>query len=407
MAVGSNRHGKDRAHRKRRASVWVLALWAMAAAAHAGAFAPGPGQGTIKYASDNGRYEIGLGGRIQFDGAWYENDDRGKDNIGGTELRRVRLAISGRLDDWRYVIDYDLSGDRPVGQAISLSRPWGPGRVTFGQIKPFFSLEYLTDDLWATMQERAWLSDTMAPGYRYGVQYIVSTPHWVHGANLYNQANTDSDRNDGHGAALRTVWLPLQQPGRLLHLGIDATHDRYGKSSEGRYPGVGASLRLAGHLSDQSRFNLVRLDNGREVEADKYVVEFAYSQGPLHLQSELGRARYRDAAQAARLRTGYLAAGWFITGESRGYDRSLARFARTDPASSAGAWELALRYDYARGEQEGRDIETTARTLGVNWYINKNLRATLDYIHGQAEDRAGRAVLDKTNAITCRLQLAF
>lgn len=358
-------------------------------------------------ASDDGNYTFGIHGRVQFDGGWFDNDDRGSDNVSGTELRRVRLAISGKFDDWSYLVDYDFAGGDITGQTITISHALGPGSISIGQIKPFFSLEYTTDDLWASMQERSWISDTMAPGYRYGTQWVGNTRHWVYGVNLYNESNTDSDKNDGIGASGRVVWLPLEQEDGVLHLGADVMRDQYGKGPDGDYVGYSNAVRAAGHLSDQSKFTLVKLADGREVDINKYVGEFAYSRGPFYVQSEYGHADYDDGAQDADLDTGYAIVGWFLTGQSRGYDAKKARFTRPDNIGEGGAWELALRYDMAHGKQDASDIKVEATSLGVNWYASRNVLFRLDLIHSEAKDRLANAILDKTNAVTGRVQIAF
>lgn len=358
-------------------------------------------------ASDDGQYTFGVHGRIQFDGGWFDNDGRGVDNASGTELRRVRLAVSGRFGDWSYLVDYDFANDKPVGQTIAISHALGPGAISVGQIKPFYSLEYTTDDLWSSLQERSWVADTQALGYRYGTQWVGDTRHWVYGVNLYNQANTDTDRNDGLGVSGRVVWLPLEPGEGLLHLGANAGHDEIGRDQDDVYAGTSASVRAAGHLSDQSRFTLISLDDGRKVDIDKYLGEAAYSRGPFYVQAEAGRAHYDDGALDGDLTTGYAIVGWFLTGQTRGYDRKRARFTRPDDIGEHGAWELALRYDTAHGEQAARDIEVKAATLGVNYYANRNVLFRLNLIRSEARDNLAGATLDRTNAITGRVQIAF
>jgi phosphate-selective porin OprO and OprP len=290
---------------------------------------------------------------------------------------------------------------------VAISHKAGPGTLSIGQIKPFFSLEYTTDDLWASMQERSWISDTMAPGYRYGGQWVGNTDHWVYGVNLYNEANMDSDRNSGVGGSGRVVWLPLARDAGVLHLGLDAGRDQYGRGPDDEYSGTSASVRAAGHLSDQSKFTLVKFDDGREVDVNKYIGEFAFSRGPFYVQSEYGKSHYDDGGQDADLSSGYAILGWFITGQTRGYDRKKARFTRPDGIGAGGAWELALRYDMAHGEQGDSDIKVEATSLGVNWYASKNVLFRLDAIHSQAKDELTNTTLDKTNAVTGRMQIAF
>jgi phosphate-selective porin OprO and OprP len=357
--------------------------------------------------SDDGQYTFGVHGRIQFDGGWFDNDDRGLENASGTELRRVRLAFSGKFGEWGYVVDYDFANDKAVGQTIAISHDLGPGAISVGQIKPLYSLEYTTDDLWVSMMERSWVADTQQLGYRYGTQWVGNTAHWVYGVNLYNQANTDTDRNSGLGESARGVWLPLDPASGVLHLGISAGHDEIGKNPSDIYTGTSASVRAAGHLSDQSRYKLMSFASGREVEINKYLGEVAYAAGPFYVQSEAGRAHYDNGAEDGDLTTGYAIVGWFITGQTRGYDRKKARFTRPDNIGERGAWEVALRYDTAHGEQVNRDIEVKQSSAGLNYYASKNILFRLNYIHSETQDNLAHATLDKTNSIAGRMQIAF
>jgi len=390
----------------RRIALLTLALGAACAAPLAQADTKLDSNG-FNTASDDGQYTFGIHGRVQFDGGWFDNDDRGQDNVAGTELRRVRLAFSGKFGDWGYLVDYDFSNNKATGQSINISHKLGQGTIFVGQIKPFYSLEKTIDDLWASMQERAWVADTQALGYRYGTQWIGNNAHWVYGVNLYNQANTDTDKNDGLGVSGRLVWLPLDPADGVLHLGVSGGHDEIGKNQNDVYAGVSASVRAAGHLSDQSRFTLMSFPSGRQVDINKYLGEVAYSTGPFYIQSEAGRAHYENGADEGDLTSGYATVGWFITGQTRGYDRKKARFTRPDNIGDGGAWEVALRYDQAHGEQANRDIEVKASSAGVNWYASKNVLFRLNYIHSETQDHIAHTTLDKTNAITGRMQIAF
>lgn len=402
----SKSHGRVRPHRNTFA-LRLIALIGLAAAATAQAGEVKLDSNGFNASSDDGLYTFGIHGRVQWDGAWFDNDDRGSDNISGTELRRVRLAVSGKLADWGYLADFDFAGNEVTGQTIALSHALWGGTVAIGQVKPFMSLEYTTDDLWASMQERAWIADTMGPGYRYGAQWIAGSGHFVYGANLYNEANTDSDKNNGIGGGGRVVWLPLARDQGVLHLGVDVMRDQFGRGPDDVYTGYSNSVRLAGHMSDKSKYTLIDFDDGAQVDVNKYIGEFAYSRGPFYVQSEYGHADYDADGQDADLDTGYATVGWFITGQTRGYDYKKARFTRPDNIGEYGAWEVALRYDTARGQQVDSDIKATATTLGVNWYATRNVLFRLDLVHSEAKDRLTNTTLDKTNAVTARAQIAF
>ncbi len=105
---------------------------------------------------------------------------------------------------------------------------------------------------------------------------------------------------------------------------------------------------------------------------------------------------------------------WFVTGESRAYDRKTGRFARVkDIRHKAGAFELALRYDQMWGAQhldgapDLRRGSTEAWTLGGNWYLRDNLRFMLNVIESRNRDRLAGVTVDRTRAVTGRLQYDF
>jgi len=105
---------------------------------------------------------------------------------------------------------------------------------------------------------------------------------------------------------------------------------------------------------------------------------------------------------------------WFVTGESRSYDRKTGRFARIkDIRHKPGAFELALRYDQMRGSQhldgqaDLRNGSTEAWTLAGNWYLRDNLRFMLNLIDSRNRNRLADTTLDRTRVVTGRLQFDF
>lgn len=171
--------------------------------------------------------------------------------------------------------------------------------------------------------------------------------------------------------------------------------------------------RPAGHLSDNSRATLINFNRGLDTDADKYSLEFGLSHGPLYVQSELGGANFDDGSQHGRIRSTYGLIGWFLTGESMPYDSKSGRFTRVKPARPSGAWQVALRYDTIRGKQhlDGganfSDVSITQASAGVNWHLRSNLRFMLDLIRSRNNDHLGNRTLDRTRALTGRLQYDF
>jgi phosphate-selective porin OprO/OprP len=91
---------------------------------------------------------------------------------------------------------------------------------------------------------------------------------------------------------------------------------------------------------------------------------------------------------------GYVQALYFLTGESRVYNRQSGAFVRTIPLQNAfwtrgsgchgwGAWQVGLRYDWLDLNSQGGPANLNGGneqdvTLGLNWFLNPNARFTIN-----------------------------
>ena len=127
-------------------------------------------------------------------------------------------------------------------------------------------------------------------------------------------------------------------------------------------PGLRIRPRPAGHPSDNSRLTLVDFSAGRDTDVNKWSLEYAQVRGPLSWQGEFSGATFDDGAQRGDVMAAYGMLSWFVTGESRAYDRKTGRFARVkDIRHKAGAFEVALRYD----QMWARSTSMARRTCAV------------------------------------------
>jgi phosphate-selective porin OprO/OprP len=126
-------------------------------------------------------------------------------------------------------------------------------------------------------------------------------------------------------------------------------------------------------------------------------VEWALVQGPLHIQAECA-ANLVNQFDGPNLTfwAWYVETGWFLTNDSRPYQREAAVFNRVFPTRPLmfpgmsktnvqrgwGAWQVAFRADYlnldSQNIQGGRLVDLT---LSLNWYLNPYTRIYADYIH--------------------------
>jgi len=116
----------------------------------------------------------------------------------------------------------------------------------------------------------------------------------------------------------------------------------------------------------------------------------------------------------------YAQVGWTLTGESRTYRGSDGEFKRLVPKNKFslengtwGAWELAARYDEVDledGNVSGGEEKRV--TLGLNWYLNEDVRVIADYskafhLDGGALMTAAGSYADDIDVYTVRTQWAF
>jgi phosphate-selective porin len=176
-------------------------------------------------------------------------------------------------------------------------------------------------------------------------------------------------------------------------------------------------------------------------------LEFLYILGPLSLQAEYGWNWMEDASgvapaglvfnpKIAPIRNfcfsgGYVQLAYTLTGENRAYDRRLGRldtyyFGRQGPYNGAwfvrdhdgninysfGAWEVAARYGYVdlnsgTGTQTIQGGQYDTWTLGLNWYLNTNLKFQFDYIYDQRHDLPAGVTPGYVQGLGIRMQFMY
>ncbi len=280
-------------------------------------------------------------------------------------------------------------------------------------------------------------------------------------------ATTSANFGDGQlGAQGRLTALPLyENDGRhLMHLGLSGgwragsnnvgsatpnnnlkTFDLRARSSM-RDDDAAGSPSGATALPNANSNRMI--DTGALVSQNDFVMgtEFLYILGPLSLQGEYGFNFMNDvqgflsstgaftklkSPQSYMFQGGYVQLAYTITGENRSYDKRLGRldsfyFGRQGPYNNAwfvrdedgrlnlnfGAWELAARY----GRVDLNDGSGAARvqggimdsvTLGLNWYLNDNLKIMFDYSYDHRYDVPGATVPGSTRGLGMRVMLQY
>lgn len=394
-------------------------------------------QGGLRLKSDDGEYEMAIGGRIHLD-ANLLSEDRGavfgssaNPSAGSAFFRRARLSFTGRAGVWEYNFTPDFaqsqSGNLPSSNCLStpctvsnpsvafqelyVARPLGPGRLTIGQFIPFRSLEDQTSSNEIVLIERAITSSGgLYRGggsrlFQIGLGYQLNpTEHSSLGLSAYNLRRDSTPATEGVGASLRGTWAPLWSPRRSVHLGLSATIEApHGSGSSANvgtlfsYAGIRGPTAVLGQTTGSGEAQYLALEAGTTL-------------GSFNAQTEIAQVRYQQAAgsplEETETRVYHLTVGYFLTGEARPYDLRKGVFRSPKPGRPAGALELVAREEFgenldASAASAVRQVRST--TLGFNYYFSSQVRLMANYVLGEAERVDGAR--DRPRTVALRFQM--
>lgn len=337
-------------------------------------------KGGIQAKTRDGEFDVKIGGRVQVDAAWYDEDEPEMGN--GTEIRRARLYIQGKMfNDWGYKLQYDFTGSGRGGikDAFLSYKGFKHVELKAGNFKDPFMLQEQTSSKYTTFTERS-LADAFSAGRHIGVMATTKHQHWTAAAGFFgNAVNTFSnDKDEGWGVAGRATYAPVNEKVRLIHFGVAGNY---------RDTGEGELIRFKQQPETHvSGVNIV--DTGRISNVENYLKlggELALIEGPFSMQSEyIWTTVDRDNGSNLDFSGWYAEAAYFLTGESRHYKKG--KFAGVSPLSvvgrkGIGAWQIAARYssiDLNDADISGGEAESF--TVGLNWFPTSTLRFSGNYV---------------------------
>jgi phosphate-selective porin OprO/OprP len=327
---------------------------------------------------------IKLGGRLHLDYASINDDVTAMD--GGFEARRARATIRGRFgDDWRASVDWDGGTIQGWKNVFVQFRGFDKLVVTAGNQLVPFGFEPGTSSNATTFMERA-LPDALNSHFLMGVSVRGGGSNWTLTGGYFGDGLSDNDTRTSNGTSVagRFTFAPIRSKKQVLHLGAAAEYRELDNNSGFR---VGAR--------PESYANTVKLiDTGAIDDASSvttYGLEAAALMGRFSIQGEYVSATAdRDVGPQVTFNGGYVAASWFVSGGQKRYSKSTGSFQAPRIRGKSGAWEIAARYstldlqdqDISGGKQS--DI-----TLGVNWYLNRQIRLMFNAVHAEASPNLG------------------
>lgn len=351
----------------------------------------------------------------------------------GFNWRRTYATLTGKIHGVNFKFENDFAINATTEFPHSLREAWvstrlGPGQITIGQFKPYRGMEEITSSNELTLMERPSTSSTgiyngrqFLTGFGYRTLIKDNIGLGIHVMSLSHFGLPI----EGISYGARAVWLPIDQAGHVLHLGLSLSRDTPNKDSiaaqivdiYGGRQGISQSLGTAGASAAAT-------DHPSQSTIS---AELAYSIGSVTLQSEYALARLdqthsvNNQAKDSTIQAFYLQGSWFVTGEQAVYRKDRGAFGKPKPTRKWGALELAGRYDFAENVQQSSFADpcrtSTSKcqvqviTFGVNWYPTPNVRFMLNYYISEAMlGTAGLGTVshkDHLSALSFRTQISF
>ncbi|HOW64401.1 MAG TPA: porin [Verrucomicrobiota bacterium] len=352
---------------------------------------------------EEARMSTKIGGKLALDGAAYVTGQEFEDFDAGIEFRRARIYAKGDcllVLPVSYQVEIGYIPDQFYIEESYLSfknLPW-IGELKAGQYQAPMGLDVITSGRDIAFMEPAAPLQALAPGVNAGLQIgrpvFNQRATWKFGLFTDGVGDDFGEASKDYGrAAIRLTGLPHYQANpeqpeatKLLHLGLSA-NVLYSAVSSVRY-----RSRPESHLAPYV------IDTG-DMAADGALVvgaEAAWVNGPFSVQGEfLHSSVHEDNGQVPGFNGLYASASWFLTGESRPYDRIEGMFGRVVPKRNFdfghggwGAWELAARYSFV--DLDSADVHGGRLSMlmaGLNWYLHSHVKWRFDYGFGHVSER--------------------
>ncbi len=385
------------------------------------------GANGFNFSSADSNFVAQIHGLLQFDNRTFFQDG-GIQNNDSFLLRRARPIISGTVfRDFDYLFTPDFGGSTVQIVDANLTYRYSPEfQVQAGKFKPSVGLEQLQADTALSFNERSLVSD-LIPNRDVGVQLkgdlfggVLSYAAGIFdGAPDYNSTTFNSDPSDDlKGFAGRIFTQPLKNSKTAAVRGI-------GFGVGGSYGTERGANTTPGFTTDgQQKFftytNAVA--NGTHWRISP---QASYYYGPFSLVGEYvisdQRVSTASFARSADLqnKAWEVTAGWVLTGEDASYTGVSPRHPFDPRNGQWGAFQLVGRYETLDVDDRAftyfaspslSATEARAWAVGLNWYLNRDLRVNTSYSHTAftGGNGTGSTVTKQPeDVLFTRIQLAF
>ncbi len=374
-----------------------------------------------------------------YDKVTANNPTGGNKNLGfSSRVRRIRLGVEGSIPGgFGYKAEADFANSTVgFGDVVMTYAPAGkPWSVTIGNQESLDGLEQMSSSRYSSFIERAAFNDAFADTRRLGIVLGLKNTANTLRADVGLFANHTIDAsidNDGWIGAARLVYAPMAFGGQL-HFGANYQHREFASNSNGT-ASTSANSSSVNQVARYRARPLLQTTGERFVDSGDFAAKSDDIIGAeivgifksLHVVAE-GQIARVNAYKAGDKTTGldafvtntsmlvptddvqyeggYVEAGYFLTGETRGYKNGLFDRTKVLKPFDQGGWgaiQVNARFDYlnlnASELQNGcsnnfvtgvctasKNLTRGGKQLGylasIAWMPMDYVRFTLEYAH--------------------------
>jgi len=388
------------------------------------------GSDGVNFRSANSNFVAGLHAWVQVDSrSFLENG--APPGIDGFLLRRARLIFVGTvLHNFDYNFTPEFGGTSPQILDAYMNYRYRPElQLEVGKFKPPIGLEALQPDIYTFFNERSLATD-LVPYRSIGVLFhgdaLGGTFSYAAGVlnGLPDYTTTTINNNIDNGVAVagRVFASPFKQTAIVPLQGFGAG---VSGSYEHDTTNAGAAGLTPGFTTDgQEKFFTYSTSTVPDGEHWRISPQGYYYWGPLGFMGEYGISDQHVKRITAPIATADLhntawevSGGWVLTGEPDSYNGVVPRHPFSLEKGGWGAWQIVGRYarlnvddaafpEFASAATSASEAEAWA--VGLNWYLNANLRANLSFSRTTfTGGSSGPVTKQSEDVLFTRAQLAF
>ncbi|MBC8097030.1 MAG: porin [Akkermansiaceae bacterium] len=406
-------------------------------------------QNGVSFSSADTNFVVKLRGLVQLDGRKFFDDNPRSEGNDTFLLRRARPIIEGtffRDFDFQIVPDFGGSSVQLVDAFVNYrARP--ELQFKAGKFKGPVGLEQLQSDATLPFNERSLVTGLVSTR-NVGVQLWGDIAEGALGYAIgaFNQAGdgrnpNNNDFNDNKEIAGRIFAQPFKSTERAslqaFGVGLAGSWSQVRSNSAGLPSTTGGTL--PGYATEaQQQFFAYNPSIGTVVadgEHWRLSPQLSYLFGPFGLIAEYGISHQEVANSATGARAALehhawqVGAQWMVTGELASFTGIVPERPFNWRTGGWGAWQLMARYsnlsidDAAFGDFSDASLsasEATAWSVGINWWLNKNVRVLTSFTHTTFDGGGNFNPLDSRtfsapatvtaqdeNALFTRIQIGF